>query len=73
LGGYIQKYTYRIYVKIRVKSLCLIKHYAMKTYKGAEVWLHDFLTSAVNDCGWSYSHPDCFISRERPPPRVTTG
>jgi hypothetical protein len=32
-------------VKVEL-SLCLIKHYAMKTYWGEEVKLHAFLTSA---------------------------
>jgi hypothetical protein len=32
----------------KVKSLCLTKHHAMKTYGGVEVQLHAFLTSALH-------------------------
>jgi hypothetical protein len=31
--------------------MCLIKHHALKTYRGAEVELHVFLTQALNGQG----------------------
>jgi hypothetical protein len=33
--------------RVKVKSLCLTKHHAMKTYWGVEVYLHALLTSAL--------------------------
>jgi hypothetical protein len=39
----------------------------MKTYGGVEVYLHAFLTLALNGCGWSVSHPGHFIPEERAP------
>jgi hypothetical protein len=54
-------------VKVNVKlSLCLTKHYAMKTYWGIEVQHHTFLTSALEGREWSASLPD-FIPRETAP------
>jgi hypothetical protein len=57
---------------IRVKeavnlSLCLTKHYAIKTYWGVEVQLHAFLTSAIDGGVWSASHPGRFTPKERAP------
>jgi hypothetical protein len=38
-------------------SLCLIKHYIMKTYGGVDVQIHVFLTSALVGGEWSASLP----------------
>jgi hypothetical protein len=46
-------------------SLCLTKHYTMKTSEGVEVYLHAFLTSALFGSEWSVSHPGNITSRER--------
>jgi hypothetical protein len=52
--------------KVKVKlSLRLTKHHAMKAYWGAEVWLHAFLTSALDGGEWSASRPVRFTPRER--------
>jgi hypothetical protein len=48
-------------------SLCLTKHHAMKTYWGMEVYLHAFLTSALDGGEWSASRPSRFTPRERAP------
>jgi len=46
------------HLKARVKlPLCLTKHHAMKTYRGVEVSLHAFLTSAPDRGEWSASRP----------------
>jgi hypothetical protein len=34
---------------------------------GVEVWLHAFLTLALDGSEWSTSHPTCFTSMERAP------
>jgi hypothetical protein len=39
----------------------------MKTYWGVEVYLHTFLTSALDGGEWSASHPGRFTPRERAP------
>jgi hypothetical protein len=39
--------------RIKVKSLCLTKHHNMKMYWGMEVWLHAFLTLALDGDEWS--------------------
>jgi hypothetical protein len=46
---------------------CLIKHYAMKTYWDVELYLHTFLTSAVDGGEWSASRPGHFIPRGKNP------
>jgi hypothetical protein len=48
-------------------SLCLTKHHAVKTYVGMEVWLHPFLTSALDGDEWSASRPRHFTCGERAP------
>jgi hypothetical protein len=51
--------------KVKVKmSLCLIKHYAMKMYRGVEVWFHVFLASALFGGEWSSSRPGRFTHGE---------
>jgi hypothetical protein len=55
-------------VKVKVElSLCLIKHHAVKTYWGVEVYLQAFLTSALDGGEWSASPPGHFNPRERAP------
>jgi hypothetical protein len=39
----------------------------MKAYKGVDVWIHIFLTSALAGGEWSASHPCRFTPRERAP------
>jgi hypothetical protein len=39
----------------------------MKTYWGVELWLHAFLTSALDGGEWSASRPGRFTTRERAP------
>jgi hypothetical protein len=39
----------------------------MKTYWGVEIYLHAFLTSALDGGEWSASRPGRFTSRERAP------
>jgi hypothetical protein len=48
-------------------SLYLTKHHAMKTYWGVEVYLHAFLTSALDGGEWSASRPGHFTPKERAP------
>jgi hypothetical protein len=55
-------------VKVMVKfSLCLTKNQAMKRIGGVEVYLHTFLTSALDGGEWSASRPGLFTPRERDP------
>jgi hypothetical protein len=44
-------------------SLCLMKHQVMKTYGGVDVYLHTFLTLALDGSEWSVSRSG----------RITTG
>jgi len=46
--------------------LYLIKHHATKTHGTIEIWLHAFLTSALDGDEWSASRPDYFTCGERP-------
>jgi len=39
----------------------------MMTYEGVEVYLHAFLTSALDGGEWSASGPDRFTSGDRAP------
>jgi hypothetical protein len=41
----------RVHVKVSL-SLCLTKHHTIKTYRGVEVQLHAFLTSALDAGEW---------------------
>jgi hypothetical protein len=43
----------------------------MKTYEGVEIYLHAFLTSALDEGEWTFSRPSRFPLREYPP--VATG
>jgi len=47
--------------------LYLTKHNTMETYGGVEVWLHAFLTSALDGGEWSASLPGRFAPREGAP------
>jgi hypothetical protein len=53
-------------VKVQL-SLCLSKHYAMKTYGGVDVKNHVFLTSEIVGGEWSTSCPGCFTPGEKVP------
>jgi hypothetical protein len=44
-----------------------VKHYAMKTYGGVDVYTHVFLTLALVGGEWSASHPRRFTPGERAP------
>jgi hypothetical protein len=46
-------------------SLRLIKYHGIKTYGGVDVWLHSFLTSALDGGEWSASLPGRFTLRKR--------
>jgi len=48
-------------------SLCLIKHHAIKTYEGAGIYFHAFLTSAPDGNERSISRPDRFAPGTEPP------
>jgi hypothetical protein len=50
-------------VKVEI-SLHLIKHHAMKTRGGVEVYFYAYITSALDVDEWSASRPGRFISRE---------
>jgi hypothetical protein len=56
-----------LYFPLKVKSLHLTKHHAMKTYWEVEVYLHAVLTSALGGGEWSASRPGRFTPRERVP------
>jgi hypothetical protein len=51
--------------RILIPVTCLLEHHAMKAYWGAEVWLHAFLTPALDGGEWSGSRPSRFTPRER--------
>jgi hypothetical protein len=58
-----------INVNSKVKlSLGLIKRDALTTYRRVEVWLHEFLTLALDGGKWSASGLGHFIPGERAPP-----
>jgi hypothetical protein len=38
--------------------------YTMKAYGGQEVWLHSFLTLALDEVEWSISRLDCFMAKK---------
>jgi hypothetical protein len=53
--------------KVAKLFLCLTKHYAMKTYGGADVQIHVFLTSVLVGGEWLASRPGRFNPRKEPP------
>jgi hypothetical protein len=40
--------------------------YATKAYRGVEVWILSFLTSAPEEVEWSTSYSSCFMPRKEP-------
>jgi hypothetical protein len=48
-------------------SLCLIKHYAMKAYRGVEVQLHELLMFALHECELLTSRSSRFTQRAATP------
>jgi hypothetical protein len=48
-------------------SLCLTKHHEVKMYWGMKIYLHAFLTSALDGDKWSASRPGRFTAGERTP------
>jgi hypothetical protein len=53
----------------KVKApLYFTEHHAKKAYWGMEIWLHTFLTSALDGGEWSASQSDLFTPRETPVP-----
>jgi hypothetical protein len=56
---------FHLCLKVKVMSLCLTKHHAMKTYWEVEVYA--FLTLALDGDEWSASRPGRFTPRERAP------
>jgi hypothetical protein len=53
--------------KVVVVPVLLTEHHAMEAYWRVDVWLHTFLTLALDGGEWSASHPGCFTPRERDP------
>jgi hypothetical protein len=53
-----------MYVKLNY-PWCLMKHHAIHTYGGVEVYLHALLISAVEVGEWLASNPGRFISDVR--------
>jgi hypothetical protein len=43
-------------------SLCLTNYHVINMYGRVDVWLHVFLTSALDVSGWSASLPSALIS-----------
>jgi hypothetical protein len=54
------------YGKAQKCPCALTEHHAMKTYWGVELWLHVFLTSALDGGEWSASRPGRFTIRKEP-------
>jgi hypothetical protein len=52
--------------RLRWSRVHIIKHYAMKTYRGVKVQLHTFLTSALVRGQWSALSPGRFSSGKEP-------
>jgi hypothetical protein len=55
----------KIYEKLNLSPA--LEHHTIKTYGSIEVWLHAFLTSALDGGKWSPSRPGRFISTKQPP------
>jgi hypothetical protein len=56
------------------KVVPVVKHYAMKTYGGVDVWIHVFMTSAQIGGEWSASRPIAGlgdVERRNPAPTGT--
>jgi len=47
------------------RIICLIKHHAMNKCGGLEVYLHAFLSSALDGSEWPVSRPDLSTPEER--------
>jgi len=70
LRGNFSLTLYILYFTPKVQknlSLCLIKHLAMETYWGVELYLHTLLTSALDGDEWAASLPCHFTPRETAP------
>jgi hypothetical protein len=68
LRGNFSLTLYILYFTPKVQknlSLCLIKHLAMETYWGVELYLHTLLTSALDGDEWAASLPCHFTPEER--------
>jgi hypothetical protein len=52
----VQHTARKTYVKVKL-SLSLTKHHAIKTYWGVEVYLHAFLTSALDEASGQLHAP----------------
>jgi hypothetical protein len=63
-------YSYLVGAKL---SLCLTKHYTMKTYGAVKVQIHVFLTSALAEGEWSASLPCHFMPGGKNPSTQWTG
>jgi hypothetical protein len=60
-------HSWRVKRKRGKGSLLLTKYHAMKMYWGVEVYLHAFLTSALDGGEWSALRPGRFTHRKRAP------
>jgi hypothetical protein len=55
------------WMKLCNKGKVVLVHYAIKTYRGVDVYSHIFLTSPLVGGVWSVSRPCRFTTGERTP------